>query len=335
MMVLGNTTVDRKTTALHYMTDFLETLETPDYSYDIGSDVTQQGLNKALAERANQSSLLHADEVQDVFREVFNQGYLTGLVGYWTQLYSGKSRGTLRSTGDKQQIKAVPVNFMMYLTGIINHVTDELTVKHFESGFLTRFLYVLVEPRPYDPTGDPLKQSAATTTSYTDPVRDSLVKHIAVNRNFWGMKTSRDNTMPIRFTDDALARLNIFSIKLKRLIMTNPRFETLKGPIERLNISVAKTAALFAMDDRRSVIELSDVIAAIELSEDWYDDLNKISAMVSESAWQRDLLKLEQFIVLKGNKVSYQLAYKQFPDKKPQEFKEMTDGLEDMGRIKQ
>lgn len=334
-MVLGNTTVDRKTTALQYGIDFLEAIETPDYTYDIGSDVTQQGLNKLLADRPHQSSLLHADEVQDVFREVFSQGYLTGLVGYWTQLYSGKSRGSVRSTGDKQVIKAVPVNFMMYLTGIVNHVADELTIKHFESGFLTRFLYVLVEPRPYDPQADLLKQSPATNTGYVDPVRDALVKHIAVNRNFWNMRANRDNTMPIRFSDEALARMNKFIVDIKSLIMASPRFETLKGPIERLGISVAKTAALFAMDERRTVINLDDVLAAIDLAEDWYNDLNKIATMVSESSWQRELNQLERYVASKGGKSSYETAYKQFPDKRPNEFKEMTDALEGMGRIKQ
>jgi len=333
VMLLGNTTVDRKTTALKYMTGILESLETPDYTYDIGSDVTQQGLNKALSERPHQSSLLHADEVQDVFREVFSQGYLTGLVGYWTQLYSGKSRGTLRSTGDKQVIKSVPVNFQMYLTGIVTHVAEALTIKHFESGFLTRFLYTLVEPRPYEPQNDPLKQSGATTAGYVDPVRESLVQHLAVVRNFWGMRGNRSQTTPIRFSDPALARLNEFSFAVKKMIMTSSRFETLKGPIERLVISVAKTAALFAMDDKRQNIELDDVLSAIDLAEDWYDDLQKIAAMISESAWQADLTKLEKFILQKGGKVSYELAYKQFDDKRPKEFLELADGLEDMGRI--
>lgn len=333
VMLLGNTTVDRKTTALKYMTDILEQLETTDYQYDIGSDVTQQGLNKLLGERANQSSLLHADEVQDVFREVFTQGYLTGLIGYWTQLYSGKSRGQVRSTGDKQVIKATPVNFMMYMTGIITHVAEILTVKHFESGFLTRFLYVLVEPRPYDPDADLLRQSAATTTTYVDPVRESLVNHIAVNRNHWSMRVSRDATTPIRFSDPALTRMNEFQKHIKRLIISSHRFETLKGPIERLIISVAKCAALFAMDERKPVIELEHVLNAIDLAEDWYDDLQTIASMISESDWQRDLLKLEKFIAAKGGKITYEAGYSQFIDKRPKEFLELVDGLEDMGRI--
>jgi hypothetical protein len=334
IMPLGNTTVDRKTTALRYMTGILESLETPDYSYDIGSDATKQGLNKLLGDRPNQSSLLHADEVQEVFREVFSQGYMTGLVGYWTELYSGRSRGVVRSTGEKQVIKSVPVNFMLYMTGIMSHVTEELTVKHFESGFLTRFIYVLVEPRPYNPSADLLKQSPATTAAYTDPVRESLVTHLAVNRNYWSMKGSRENTVPIRFSEDALKRLNEFNIKVKTGIQKEDKFETLKAPIERLVISVAKVSALFAMDERKSVIELGHVLAAIDLAEEWYDDLLKITAMVSEDGWQRDLNKLEQFIASKGGKVSYELAYKQFLDKRPQEFKEMVDGLEDMGRIR-
>lgn len=335
VMLLGNTTVDRKTTALKYMTGILASMETGDWAYDIGSDVTQQGLNKVLADKPNQSSLLHADEIQDVFEEVFSQGYLKGLVGYWTQLYSGMSRGTIRSTGDKQVVKAVPVHFEMYLTGIVTHVTEILNVKHFESGFLTRFLYVLVEPRPYDPHGDPLRQSPATTATYTDPVRDALISHLSLVRSYWDMRGTRDKTNPIRFNDQALARLNLFSAQVKTMITKSPRFETLKGPVERLVISVAKVAALFAMDEKKNTIEIEHVLAAIDLAEDWYDDLQKITAMVSESGWQRDLNKLESFIASKGGKTRYETAYKQFLDKRPQEFKEMADGLEDMGRIVQ
>jgi histone H3/H4 len=335
VMLLGNTTVDRKTTALKYMTDILEDLETPDYQYDIGSDATKQGLNKLLADRPHQSSLLHADEVQDVFMEVFSAGYLTGLVGYWTQLYSGKSSGVVRSTGDKLNTKAVPVNFMMYMTGIVTHVAEALTVKHFESGFLTRFLYCLVEPRPYDPAGDTLKQSPATTNTYVDPVRTGLMNHLAGTRNHWSMKVTRENTAVIRFSDPALARMNEFQKHVKGLIVASPRFETLKGPIERLIISVAKCAALFAMDDKRDTIEVSDVLAAIDLAEEWYNDLQKIAAMISESNWQSDINKLEQIIVANGGRLDYGRAYKQFTDKRPQEFKELADGLEDMGRISQ
>lgn len=333
VMLLGNTTVDRKTTALKYMTDIAEALETPDFDYDIGSDATQQGLNKLLADRAHRSSLLHADEVQDVFAEVFTQGYMKGLVGYWTQLYSGKSRGVVRSTGDKQVQKAVPVNFMMYMTGIINHVAEILTVKHFESGFLTRFLYVLVEPRPYDPDADLLTLSNATGVGYVDPVRQSLINHLSVNRNYWDMRVNREDTQPIIPNQQALDRMNQFQKQVKRLIMASDRFETLKGPIERLIISVAKVSALFAMDEQKSVIEIEHVLAAIDLAEEWYNDLQKIAAMISESEWQADLNKLERFIVSRGGKVTYELAYKQFTDKYPQDFKMLVDGLEFMGRI--
>jgi hypothetical protein len=159
------------------------------------------------------------------------------------------------------------------------------------------------------------------------------VKHLAVNRNFWDMRGTREQTVPIRFDDAALKRLNLFSVQIKQMIMTSSRFETLKGPIERLVISVAKTSALFAMDDQKNIIGLEHVLAAIDLAEEWYDDLQKIAAMISESSWQSDLNKLEQFIVVKGGKVSYEMAYKQFTDKRPKEFLEMADGLEDMGRI--
>jgi hypothetical protein len=134
-MLLGNTTLDRKTTARDYMVDILDALETPEYQYNVGSDVTQQGLNKLLGERAHRASLVHRDEVQGLLKELFSQSFLSGLIEYFTDLYSGKSRGTLRSTGDKQVIKSVPISFLMYLMGITEEATELLTIKNFKSGF--------------------------------------------------------------------------------------------------------------------------------------------------------------------------------------------------------
>jgi len=330
-MLLGNTTLDRKTTAKDYMIDILEALETPDFQYNIGTDATQQGLNKALADKPHQASLLHKDEVQGFFKELFTQSFLSGLVEYFTELYSGKSRGTLRSTGDKQIIKAVPTSFLLYLMGITEEATELLTVKHFKSGFLTRFIYSVVEPTPYDPKKDLVRQAPIVQGKYVDPVRNGLIKSLAIGRNHWEMKGTRDNKQPIRLNQDALDRFNEFRIYINEVIANMPQVEILRAPIERLTISVIKVAGLFAMHDRSSTITLDHMLAAIHYCEEWYDDLIKISTMVSESIWQREVGQLEAFIVSKGGKATWESCYKQFPDKLPQDFRIMVQALEDRG----
>lgn len=335
MMLLGNTTVDKKTTAKNYMISFLESLSGdrfPDYDYDVGSDATQQGLNKYLGNKANQSSLLHIDEIQDVLREVFAQGFMSGIIGYWTELYSGRSRGQLRSTGDQQHIKSVPTNFQVFFMGITSHTADVLTLRNFESGFLTRFVYTIVEPRPYDPEADQFKMNS--NKNYGDPVRDNLVDHIIVSRNYWSFKASRENPAPIAFDEEALARFNKFVVDTKKAGLLQPNSEILAAPIERLGVSVAKTAALFAMDDRKNVISIEHVLEAISFAEDWFFDLVKFSTMVGESLWENELNKLVHFLNSKGGKASYGAAYNQFSDKQPQDFRMMVDALDQRGIIR-
>jgi hypothetical protein len=55
--------------------------------------------------------------------------------------------------------------------------------------------------------------------------------------------------------------------------------------------------------------------------------------MVSESEWQRDVDKLEQFINSKGGKCAYTIAYRAFKEKKPFEFEMMLDALTARGTL--
>jgi hypothetical protein len=168
-----------------------------------------------------------------------------------------------------------------------------------------------------------------------DPVRNDLIKKLAIGRGFWEMKGTRDNKMPIRVDDDALIRFNEFRVYITQFISTLPQVDILRAPIERLTISVIKVAALFAMHETSTRITLDHMLAAIELAEDWYYDLVRIASMVSESAWQREVTKLETFIVSKGGRTAYETAYKQFPGTLPMDFRVMIEALEYRGVLSQ
>jgi len=100
---------------------------------------------------------------------------------------------------------------------------------------------------------------------------------------------------------------------------------------ERMIHSTLKLAALLAMDDRVKIIQPEHMLSAIGYAGEWFGNIVLMASMVSESEWQRDVDKLEQFINSKGGTVSYAVAYRAFQDKRPFEFEEMIAALEQRG----
>src|SRR5690606_25918260 len=101
-LVLGGTTRSRKSTARHMMLDTLEALEEPGkYSYDLGSDVTSEGLTVELAENPGRSLVMDLDEGHGLCNESSSKNCLSRLKKTPTELYDGRERGRVRSSSSK------------------------------------------------------------------------------------------------------------------------------------------------------------------------------------------------------------------------------------------
>jgi hypothetical protein len=60
-----------------------------------------------------------------------------------------------------------------------------------------------------------------------------------------------------------------------------------------------------------------------------------MASAISASEWQRDVDKLEAFIVERGGRVRYEEAYKKFSNKRKREFDEMVDALRSQARAQE
>ena len=329
-MVLGRSTKDRKSTSRGYMNRALRALKTEDYNYSLGDDVTPGGISLALHDRAHKSSVFDRDEVQGLFKELLHQSYMTGGLEVFTKLYDGWSGGRVRATGDKKIQESVPVSFIMYLMGILSETADVLTVTNYRSGFLTRFLYV-IGSRPDGYRSPPIEQAPKDEDEETDTVFNGLINHLQLNRNHWAMFGGEGNTVALRADADAWTRFQQYERDVNDAAQASQYAEIIGTTSERMIISTLKMAGLLAMDDRSSTIKMVHILQAIEYGGAWFDDAVTVASMVSESEWQRDIDKLESFINSKGGTVSYSVAYKSFPGKRPFEFEEMILTLEQRG----
>lgn len=328
-LVLGRSTKDRKSTSRSYMNSALRALRTDEYDYQLGDDVTPGGISLALHDRANKASVFDRDEVQGLFKEVLNQGYMAGGLEVFTKLYDGWSGGRLRASGDKKELKSVPVSFIMFMMGILSETADVLTITNYRSGFLTRFLYVIGRrPEGYKPP--PIEQASEEEES-EDKVFNGLVNHLELNRNYWSMLGDEGKTVPVRMENDAWARFQKFEQDVLERAEDSAYAEIIETTASRMVISVLKLATLLAMDDRSRTVKTIHVLQAVAYAGEWFDNAEAVASMVSASEWERDVDQLENYIQGRGGSCSLAHAYSRFPQKRPKEFEEMIVALESRG----
>lgn len=332
-MTLGRSTKDRKSTARQYMITLLKRLGDEDRDYEYPEDFTPSSVSLLLPAWANKSAVYARDEVQGLFAELLQQSYMAGGSAVMTKLYDGWSPSRARASGDKKIIKSVPVSFIMSLTGILDETADVLTVKDFKTGFLTRFLYVIAE-RPEDYVRPKTMQAPPDEEDdQGDAVFDSFVNRFQLNKNFWEMYVSENETVRIYIEDDAWDRFNEFEDAVEAAVETVHNKEVVGSTAERMTQSVLKIAALLAMDERQFKVSMRHMLQAINYAGDWFKNLVRVAGMISESDWEREVSDLEKFIATKGRRCSYAQAYSQFRNKKPQEFEQLVQSLEGRGVI--
>jgi len=334
-MVLGETTLTRKSTSRNLMLRAVRQFEKfSGYQIDIGSDATPEGLTAILSERDKQTSLLHRDEVQGMFKDFINKTYMASAAERFTELYDGHVPVTIRSSKGKAQTERAETNFVMYLMGITSKTADVLTTEYFRSGFLARFIYVTAPTPPRTKESEDIQQADEYEVVVRDEVLESMIKGLSESVMFW-QKKGGPSPRPIRLTENALRRFNQFKWEMGNYTENHPEKDSIEPSRQRLALSVWKCAVLLAMYDRSEEVTERHLLTAIYYSEDWFWNLTQMANAISASEWQRDVDKLETMIIDKGGKVRYEEAYKKFSNKRKREFDEMVQALYSQARIQQ
>jgi hypothetical protein len=310
------------------------------YQLDIGSNVTAEGLVKHLAGRDGMTSLFHRDEVQGMFKEFVTKTYMSTAADQFTELYDGQVPVVIRSTGGKTagagvQTERAETNFIMYLMGITSKVSEILTVDYFRSGFLARFLYVIADAPERSFELEAISQAPLSEVAVTqDFEMEELVRGIYDSKLYWEKK-GQPFPRPIRMTEEALIRFNKFKWDTGEFATGHDLEDSIEPSRQRMALSMWKVAILLAMYDRSDEVQLKHVLTAIHYSENWFENLVRMAASISESEWQREVDALEAYVTNKGGKVRYEEVYKRFAFKKKREFDEMIEALRSQGRARQ
>lgn len=329
-MVLGETTLTRKSTSRNLMLRAVRQYEKfSGYQIDIGSDATPEGLTAILAERDKQTSLLHRDEVQGMFKDFINKTYMASAAERFTELYDGHVPVTIRSAKGKTQTERAETNFIMYLMGITSKTADVLTTEYFRSGFLARFIYVTAPTPPRTKESEDIQQADEYEVNVRDEQLEAMMKSLSESVMFWQKK---GGPRPVRLSQPALERFNQYKWEMGNYSEAHPERESIEPSRQRLALSVWKCAVLLAMYDKYEEVQLRHLLTAIMYSEEWFWNLTQMAGAISASEWQRDVDQLETLITDKGGKIRYEEAYKKFSNKRKREFDEMVQALHSQAR---
>ncbi|WP_346927661.1 DUF3987 domain-containing protein [uncultured Arthrobacter sp.] len=344
-MVLGETTRSRKSTTRALGMSFIKALTVvpdPDdedaieYHYDLGSDFTPEALDNELLKRPNRSALLHRDEAQGWIQEMDKKAYMAGAKGKMTELYDGHVSGKLRATGDQNRRGSVDVSLTLFLMGIASQVADYLTQDDFRSGFLTRFIYIEAAPPPRSAKSDYLEQADIREVKQGDEVFTAMVKRIETARTHWeGFTPSVDApTVPVPCVPEAWERLNRFITDVLDAAEGHQRHQIIEAASDRLTKSILKTATLLAMLDCCDEVQVEHMLVAINYSSSWFGHMVNMANRISESNWARAQAQVEEFLLLKGGTVKWEMVYRHFrTEMRADEFLKIIQALTDAGMI--
>lgn len=167
-MILGDSTLTRKTTAMKMVMEILNTLNR---DMVLGTDGSAEGLLSALQLRPNRTSVFFRDELSGFFDAINRKDYLAGMPETFTHLYDVPQvyQRVLR----KETIRLESPIFIFLGGGVREKIYEVTTEEYVISGFLPRFLVVSGDAKIED-----LRRTGPATTVGVEK-KGRLVSHCA------------------------------------------------------------------------------------------------------------------------------------------------------------
>lgn len=306
-MILAGTTLTRKSTSMDMVKSVLDEAH-PDYM--LGTEGSPEGLFSELATRNGRASMFHRDEITGWMEAIIRKDYLAGLLESLTRLYDGKmEKRVIRSAS----IEITDPNLIIMSGGIGTKMAEIITMDHIRSGFLPRFIIVTGTTRAEDqrPIGPPVEISH----THRDP-REAVVEELyKIACNY--IPASTENKVEIGGITKLIKAPNQQHI-MTATPETWQRLQELKfdaawageqsgNPdiyiplFDRLTNSIIKVAMLLAGSRMSDIIEETDLLCAINYSDDWVRSAMEFASSLENHSdmkdpWEKKAEKVLKFI---------------------------------------
>jgi hypothetical protein len=267
-LLLADTTLTRKSTALDLATDMLVDV---DSNLIMATDGSIEGMFTALSLRPGQPSIFLRDEFSGLIEMMTKRDYYAGMGETLTKMYDGKmQKRVLR----REVIEVKDPVFLIFAGGIRTKILQLLTTEQITSGFLPRFIFIAGQSdlSKLRPLGPPVEQ---VTTG-----RSELVQRLtmfkakfdrSINVKVGDQLLSQKNIQKVELSPDAWLLYNSMEAKLLETGIQNASQELLTPVMDRLAKSGLKAAMLIAASrmPERVVVQERDIMKAFYYVSIW------------------------------------------------------------------
>lgn len=275
-LVLGESTITRKTTAMEMAMDFV--MEIDQNAVLATQDSSAEGMLSALEGRPERVSIYYRDEVAGFFDAMSSKSYLAGMPEVLTKLYDVPPV-MVRQLSKKTVSVKKPV-FIFFGGGIQDRVYETVNEEFFYSGFLPRFLVVNGESDINQVRWMGPPSRATADRDIREKLKSDLRAIVGqyqvqvVNAKIFGEDAVLSKDIEAILTDDAWEKMQSIEQLLVNTAHESSRSAIALPTFSRMAMSLLKLSILFAAirqepDDFQITAEKRDVLKAAYYIQKW------------------------------------------------------------------
>jgi len=287
-MILADTTLTRKTTAMDNAVDLLLEVD-PDIL--LATDGSIEGLLTALGDRSNMPSLFLRDEITGLIEAMTKKEYLAGMMEMLTKMYDGKH---MKRILRKEVIDVKNPRLVLFAGGIRNKMVDLLKSEHVSSGFLPRFIFITAESDTtrLRPIGPPTEENLEGREHLLNRMIELYEHYKVVQTPSRGKKAHVPHTWDAKLTPDAWLKYNEYEVQLLEYAMSSYNPGLMTPMLDRLAKSGLKAAVLIGASRKLAeeiIVTEEDLRHAFYYVEQWLDHTLYMMQHMGESQDEKRL----------------------------------------------
>ena len=298
-LVLGESTLTRKTTAMELAMGFVNQID--EQSVISTHDASAEGMIKSLADRSEKISIYYRDEVAGFFHAMATKSYLAGMPETLTKLYDVPP--VMVRPLSKETITVKKPIFVFFGGGIQDRVYETVNEDFFFSGFLPRFLVVNGESNieKLQWMGPPASKNGKNNRDVISQRLHEIVDVYqvqVVDAKIFGEDAKLSKEVSVELTDEAWARMQLIEKTLTLTANASTRSNVALPTFTRMATSLLKLAMLVSAcrqepQDFLITVELRDVLKSAQMIQSWAPHsvhmMNNVGTTTSERLIQKVL----------------------------------------------
>jgi hypothetical protein len=297
-MILADTTLTRKTTAMDLAMDMITEID-PDSI--LATDGSIEGLMNSLSTRPGRPSIFLRDEFSGLLEMMDKRDYYAGMLEMLTKLYDGKFQKRILK---KEIIEVREPVLILFAGGIKERIYSLLQPNHINSGFVPRFCFITANSdlRRLRPLGPPTDDTIERRNQVLERLRDIFNHYTSATVTEGG-----DTPADLMFTKewratmdpDAWVRYNQILEAMLEIGIDSSRPDQLTPVMSRLCESGLKAAVLLAAAERLDdevTVHIGDIIKAFSYVERWKQHALNVIANAGKTSTEKELENVYHFV---------------------------------------